>query len=873
MKFSIIIFNYDWNLCKDTVAGIENSAEYSPAETEIRIADLTEAKQELPGWAKEAGCAGVYRLTEGEESLTQILEQSKGQYIMMLDSGDLPDEGCLEALSCGLEDEPAAAVTVTAAGSEEHQTGGQAEKNGYWNLRDKWKMLLKKKQSFVLEKQYLMVPFEMGSMNPELETWCRTTFALASLQSVRTIRAARVAAGPFSGMKQNPDVDSLQQMISLLDVMGDRFNSYFMENMKMVPLILQYQQLSLISELLKSSELLRETLSGDELDALSDRMLSFVQKMDYTVLLTDALNRVLLLYACQQDPAKNLKLFRTGKEYLFYDGNQKLMNLSRYNFKLHFIRIHKNRLYLEGISCSPLKDGPSDVCIRVNDRVYSMKMKPHNTDIYWLDQKVCDSSIFYGTLKLDPEEKEYDISFFVRYDDLTVEKNQIQFGKFAPIEGSLKGSYYYREGWLLEFDGETSHLKLRVSGPAEQKKKEKEFEALLLKRPEPAARKAALARKTYFAQKKSKREIWLISDRTNRGDDNGEAFFRYVMSQKDRLKDKDIYFVIEKGSAGYEELKKIGKVVSPMTWKHKFLHLSSSYVISSQGNDPVVNPFHRKHIYYKDLTCDMRFVFLQHGITKDNQSAWLNKYNRNIYGLITTTQEEYDSMLEYDYYYTKDRIWLTGMPRYDLLYHDEKKYITIMPTWRKSLMSGTDVETGIWQLKDGFEESSYLQFYNALLNNEELIAEAQKLGYTICFMPHPNIAPYVSYFTKHPAVEFFDAGKSYRQVFAEADLMLTDYSSVAFDFAYLRKPIVYSQFDYEEFFSGSHSYTEGYFDYERDGFGEITHDLQSTVDLLIDYMRNGCELKPVYRERIDATFAFSDDNCSEQVLKKILGEE
>ena len=50
--------------------------------------------------------------------------------------------------------------------------------------------------------------------------------------------------------------------------------------------------------------------------------------------------------------------------------------------------------------------------------------------------------------------------------------------------------------------------------------------------------------------------------------------------------------------------------------------------------------------------------------------------------------------------------------------------------------------------------------------------------------------------------------------------MLTDYSSVAFDFAYLRKPIVYAHFDKEAFFSGEHSYTAGYFDYERDGFGE-----------------------------------------------------
>ena len=45
-----------------------------------------------------------------------------------------------------------------------------------------------------------------------------------------------------------------------------------------------------------------------------------------------------------------------------------------------------------------------------------------------------------------------------------------------------------------------------------------------------------------------------------------------------------------------------------------------------------------------------------------------------------------------------------------------------------------------------------------------------------------------------------DSSYSYKDIFAQTDLMITDYSSVAFDFAYLRKPIVYSQFDRDSFF-------------------------------------------------------------------------
>lgn len=46
--------------------------------------------------------------------------------------------------------------------------------------------------------------------------------------------------------------------------------------------------------------------------------------------------------------------------------------------------------------------------------------------------------------------------------------------------------------------------------------------------------------------------------------------------------------------------------------------------------------------------------------------------------------------------------------------------------------------------------------------------------------------------------------------------MITDYSSVAFDFAYMKKSLVYAQFDREAFFEGQ-TYDEGYFNYETDG--------------------------------------------------------
>ena len=81
--------------------------------------------------------------------------------------------------------------------------------------------------------------------------------------------------------------------------------------------------------------------------------------------------------------------------------------------------------------------------------------------------------------------------------------------------------------------------------------------------------------------------------------------------------------------------------------------------------------------------------------------------------------------------------------------------------------------------------------------------------------------------------------------------------------------MLYTQFDRDLFFE-SHTYRKGYFDYEKDGFGEVCYDLKSTVDAIIGYLREDCKLKEKYRERIDAFFAFDDRNNCERVYNEIL---
>ena len=346
----------------------------------------------------------------------------------------------------------------------------------------------------------------------------------------------------------------------------------------------------------------------------------------------------------------------------------------------------------------------------------------------------------------------------------------------------------------------------------------------------------------------------MVSDRRTAAGDNGEAFFRYLRKNHPDL---DARFVIRKESGAYIELSKIGKVIENDTIREKLTALVSDYMISSQGELQYINPLYQNRGVFRDLMADKRFVFLQHGIIKDDLSDWLMRPNKNFYGFVTSTKPEYQSILEGNYGYTEKEIWLTGLPRYDRLSErKDPKLITVMPTWRRYLMAGLEKEKMRYSLIQDFEQSEFFRFYHDLLSDPTIIKVCEQYGYQLAFLPHPAFQPYLDHFHDCRKVHFFGVGTDYRSVYSQSALVVTDYSSAIFDAVYLGCPVVYAHFDHEQFFAGEHIYQKGYFDYERDGFGEVEYDLSSTVNRIVEYMQTGCKQKDQYRKRAERISPF-----------------
>ncbi|MGH8963186.1 MAG: CDP-glycerol glycerophosphotransferase family protein, partial [Jatrophihabitantaceae bacterium] len=168
-------------------------------------------------------------------------------------------------------------------------------------------------------------------------------------------------------------------------------------------------------------------------------------------------------------------------------------------------------------------------------------------------------------------------------------------------------------------------------------------------------------------------------------------------------------------------------------------------------------------------------------------------------------------------------------------------------------------------------DSEYVQQWTAFLSDERLRKVAAHNNLRIGFLPHPNIQPALAQMALPPDVEALTfAGQDVQQLIADAALMVTDYSSMAFNAAYLDRPVVYFQFDAERMGEGAHVGRQGYFDYTDDGFGPVTDTVHRTVDELVAILTTGDRRPAVeYQRRIDATFTQRDGRCCERTTAAI----
>lgn len=361
--------------------------------------------------------------------------------------------------------------------------------------------------------------------------------------------------------------------------------------------------------------------------------------------------------------------------------------------------------------------------------------------------------------------------------------------------------------------------------------------------------------------KNKRKDLWLICERKNEARDNGYWLFKYI---RENWPNEDVVYAINKNSEDYNKVKDLGEIVEYGTYKHWVYYLAANKNISSQKDGKPNGALCYLLEVYGILK--NKRVFLQHGITKDN-AEWLYYKNTKMRLFICGAKKEYE-YLKKIYGYPEEYLQYTGLARFDGLHKlkIKKNQILVMPTWRVWLGIKELNKKGFDQNKP-FKETEYFKKWYEFLNNKEIIEKLEKNNLELIFYPHSNMQKYINTFTTLSKNIIIANQKIYdvQDLLKESILLITDYSSIFMDFAYMQKPMIYYQFDKEKYRMGQ--YVEGYFKYERDGFGSVVENIEKLKEKLFYYIDNDFKIEKESLRREKEFFELYDtENCKRNYL-------
>ena len=108
------------------------------------------------------------------------------------------------------------------------------------------------------------------------------------------------------------------------------------------------------------------------------------------------------------------------------------------------------------------------------------------------------------------------------------------------------------------------------------------------------------------------------------------------------------------------------------------------------------------------------------------------------------------------------------------------------------------------------------------------------------------------------------------QLIARSRVLVTDYSPIAHDAAFIDRPVVYYQFDRERALGDADPESTHYFAYGRDGFGPVTETCDEAIEAIAEALELGPEPKQEYAARAEAAFPRRDGRSSQRAFKAIM---
>lgn len=351
----------------------------------------------------------------------------------------------------------------------------------------------------------------------------------------------------------------------------------------------------------------------------------------------------------------------------------------------------------------------------------------------------------------------------------------------------------------------------------------------------------------------TQKDTWLLGERPYKAQDNGLQLFRYLREAHPEI---NAYYVIEADSPERRNLDGLDNVVTYRSIQHIDVALRAGRFVGTHHAD-YLYPLRTQQ--FRRAVGGVK-VFLQHGVMG---TKWLAPmYGRNVStfetDLFIVSSEREKEYIVSDFDYRPQEVAVTGLARFDTLLIDDvalkPRQILVIPTWREWL-----------QDPDRFLESEYYERWMTFLTAPAFRSLIDAHGLEVVFCLHPNMQQHREAFSSIPARIIMQGEVDVQHLLKESGLMITDYSSVGFDFSFLHKPVVYYQFDRDRFLGkmGSH------LDLDRELPGRVTKTPDELLAAVSASLDNGNRMEAHFVDRADRFISQRDTSSRERIVQAI----
>ena len=227
--------------------------------------------------------------------------------------------------------------------------------------------------------------------------------------------------------------------------------------------------------------------------------------------------------------------------------------------------------------------------------------------------------------------------------------------------------------------------------------------------------------------------------------------------------------------------------------------------------------------------------------------------------LILSLSEETQTIFSKAFYVNKKNVRITGYPRNDILLKNyiidpikkQKTKVIYMPTFRGSVNSNFDL------------------FLNYGFDTDKLDSFLEKKNMTLDIKLHPfnQLSPeLIEKLEKSKNIFFLEYDAIY-EIINNYSMLITDYSSIYFDYLLLDRPIIFAPFDKKDYLQNDREF---YFNYDDVTPGPKASNWDEVIQLLQKYLNNK-DLYKKERELLKNRFhTYQDTENSKRVYEAIL---